>query len=91
MMKNQEEMMNIKNLMNLFSAPKGQKVYISSIKESYIRLRMIEMGLYPGKEISVVFRAPFRGPIAIDLGSSILSLREDEANLIEVTNKKTQS
>ena len=42
------------------------------------------MGLYPGKEVRVVFRAPFRGPFAIDAGGAVLSLREEEAALIEI-------
>ncbi len=77
--------------MNLSSIKNGHKVYISNIKDSDIKVRMIEMGLMIGKEITVLFRAPFKGPIAIDLGGCVLSLREDEANLIEVTKQKTQS
>jgi len=42
------------------------------------------MGLSKGSSVHVLFRAPFQGPIAIDLGSSVLSLREDEAMLVMV-------
>jgi Fe2+ transport system protein FeoA len=45
--------------------------------------KLIEMGFYPGKHVKVLFRAPFNGPFAIDAGGAVLSLREDEASLIE--------
>jgi Fe2+ transport system protein FeoA len=46
--------------------------------------RLVEMGLCSGRQLQVLFRAPFHGPIAIDLGSSMLSLRLDEAMLVMV-------
>ena len=46
--------------------------------------KLTDMGLYPGKEIKVLFKAPFGDPIAIDLEGYVLSLRKFEASLIEV-------
>ncbi len=42
------------------------------------------MGIMEGKQLKVLFRAPFGDPIAVDVGGYILSLRKDEAELIEV-------
>jgi Fe2+ transport system protein FeoA len=42
------------------------------------------MGLVVGKEICILFKAPFGDPIAIDVQGYVLSLRLDEAKLIEV-------
>jgi Fe2+ transport system protein FeoA len=42
------------------------------------------MGLYKGCRVRVLFRAPFNGPIAVDLGTSMLSLRIDEAAMVLV-------
>jgi Fe2+ transport system protein FeoA len=44
----------------------------------------MEMGLIAGKEVRVLFRAPFGDPIAIDVHGYVLSLRLDEAGLIQV-------
>jgi Fe2+ transport system protein FeoA len=48
----------------------------------------MEMGLIAGKKLKVLFKAPFGDPIAIDLGGYILSLRLDEAGLINVNDSK---
>jgi Fe2+ transport system protein FeoA len=62
----------------------GNCATVTSIEDSSIRLKMMEMGLLPGKAVTVLFRAPFGDPIAIDVNGFILSLRLDEAALILV-------
>jgi Fe2+ transport system protein FeoA len=49
----------------------------------------MEMGLVVGKEIEVLFKAPFGDPIAIDVQGYVLALRLDEARLIEVQKLAT--
>ena len=49
----------------------GQLVTVTSIQESELKVR-------------VLFRAPFGDPIAIDVHGYVLSLRLDEAGLIQV-------
>lgn len=44
----------------------------------------MEMGLTKGKMIQVLYRAPLGDPIAIDINGYVLSLRKDEAALIQV-------
>ena len=62
----------------------GKHVKVSHIHESTLKPKLLEMGLVAGKEICILFKAPFGDPIAIDVQGYVLSLRLDEAKLIEV-------
>jgi Fe2+ transport system protein FeoA len=62
----------------------GQQVIVTGISDSTLKPKLMEMGLVNGKEITVLFKAPFGDPIAIDVQGYILSLRLDEAKLILV-------
>jgi Fe2+ transport system protein FeoA len=62
----------------------GTSVCISGIQDSALKPKLMEMGLLRGKELKVLFKAPFGDPIAIEAQGFVLSLRLDEANLIEV-------
>jgi Fe2+ transport system protein FeoA len=57
---------------------------VTRIAENSLSSKLIEMGLYPGKEVKVVFKAPFGDPIAVELDGYTLSLRKKEAQLIEI-------
>lgn len=46
--------------------------------------RLRELGFTPGTEVSFVRRAPFRGPLIVQLRGYHLALRLPEARLIEV-------
>lgn len=69
---------------SLSSIKPGQSVTVVSIHDSALKPKLMEMGLIQGKEVTVLFKAPFGDPIAIDVHGYILSLRLDEAGLIEV-------
>ena len=62
----------------------GNKVIIRRIKDSSLKINLLEMGFMEGKAIQVLYRAPFNGPIAFNLGDYVISLRVDEASLILV-------
>jgi ferrous iron transport protein A len=62
----------------------GQIVTIDNLIDSSLKPKLMEMGLVVGKKLKVLFKAPFGDPIAIDLGGYVLSLRLDEAKLINV-------
>lgn len=62
----------------------GEFVIVRNILETSLKVKLMEMGLVVGKKLEVLYRAPFGGPIAIDLDGYVLSLRKDEANVIEV-------
>jgi ferrous iron transport protein A len=62
----------------------GNKGIIQVVKPCAFSLRLIEMGLLPGREVEVTLAAPFGGPIVINLGNSSVSLRLDEAAMVEL-------
>jgi ferrous iron transport protein A len=71
---------------NLSTVQIGQKVRIKGIKSSFLRPKLMEMGMLEGDLIQVLFKAPFGDPIAISVKGYTLSLRKDEAALVEVTD-----
>lgn len=62
----------------------GKKVKVIKLLNSEISSKLLEMGLYNGQEVEVMFKAPFGDPIAVNIGGYVLSLRLDEAKLVEV-------
>lgn len=50
-----------------------------------VRRRLLEMGLLPGTELTVVRRAPLGDPIEVRLRGYSLSLRKSEAAGVAVT------
>jgi ferrous iron transport protein A len=69
---------------SLSNIKNGEFVIVSNILESSLKVKLLEMGLVVGKKLEILYRAPFGGPIAIDLEGYVLSLRKDEAQMIEV-------
>lgn len=69
-------------LRNMSASQKGTIKSINVGGELGRRLR--EMGLIPGTEITVSGRAPLHDPVVIKVRSSNLSLRNSEADHIQV-------
>ena len=67
----------------------GRMVTVDSLKDSNLKVKLMEMGLISGKKVKVLFRAPFGDPIAIDIEGYVLSLRRSEANLIYVNSENS--
>lgn len=63
---------------------KGNSVQIERVIEDPLSSKLAEMGIYPGKLVKVLYKAPLGDPIAVEIGDFTLSLRIDEAALIEV-------
>jgi len=64
---------------------KGQKAVITSIAaQGELGRRIRDMGLVPGAEIAIVGRAPLKDPVALRVKDFTLSLRNNEADFIEV-------
>jgi ferrous iron transport protein A len=68
----------------LAQAPLKMRTTVTGITESDLKPKLLEMGLYTGKEVSVLFRAPFGDPIAVDVDGYVLSMRLDEARLVQI-------
>lgn len=62
----------------------GETVYVSELAPSFLKVKLMEMGIVKGRKIKVLFRAPLGDPMAIDVDGYILSLRNDEAKLVTV-------
>ncbi len=62
----------------------GEEVVVRKVIASDLASKLTEMGIYDGKRIKVLFKAPLGDPIAIQVGDYTLSLRKNEAALIEV-------
>jgi len=57
---------------------------IKAVTDSAITAKLTDMGLYPGKKIRLLYKAPLGDPIAIDVEGYTLGLRLEEAALIQV-------
>ena len=65
----------------------GEKGVICCFKDEDMSLKLMEMGCLPGTEVKVGCKAPFGGPICINVSGYNLSLRMDEAATIMLRNK----
>ena len=52
------------------------------------RKRLIEMGFIPGKKVSAVMNAPLKDPIEYEILGYKVSLRRDEAALIDISSEE---
>ena len=74
-------------MLDLSTMKVGSKSEIIAIENSFIKSKLIEMGFLVGSSLEVVFKAPLGDPIAIEINSTVISLRKDEATLIKVREK----
>jgi len=72
--------------MRLSNLKKGQKARIIAIHsgQSFYRQRLISMGLLPGTELHVTRIAPLGDPVEITVRGFALTLRKNEANILEL-------
>ena len=56
--------------------------------EGKIRRRLFDMGVTPTAKIKVIKKAPFGDPIEINIRGYELTLRKDEAKLVEISLEK---
>lgn len=55
---------------------------ISSINKSGFTNNLLEMGVLPGSEVKMCSKAPFGGPVCVEVCGYCLSLRKKEADQI---------
>lgn len=72
--------------MQFSEVKKGQKARIVGIQsgQSVYRQRLLAMGLLPGTEFVVTRIAPLGDPVEILVRGFSLSLRKNEANLLQI-------
>lgn len=71
--------------MNMRQMEKNQSGTIAAIHaDGELGRRIRDMGLLPGAEVKIQGRAPFKDPVALRVMGFTLSLRNSEADYIEV-------
>jgi ferrous iron transport protein A len=72
-------------ILNLRQLSKNQSGTIAAVRTNgALGRRMRDMGLVPGTEITVQGRAPLKDPVALRLMGFTLTLRNSEADFIDV-------
>ena len=75
--------------MNLAELTSGQEAVIVKVKgHGAFRKRIIEMGFVKGKKVKVIKNAPLKDPIEYQIMDSKVSLRRNEAKLVEVVSRE---
>ena len=70
---------------SLASVPIGLTTHVVDVSgEDSVSLRLLEMGLTPGVEITVVSTAPLGDPMELELRGYRLSIRRNEATRVIV-------
>lgn len=57
-------------------------------KDGNVTRRLMELGLVPGRKITLVRQAPLRDPVQLKVGSSRLFIRRAEASLVQVDTEE---
>ena len=73
--------------MSLISADKmdvHQEVRVREIEESEVSLKLLEMGILPGKQLTLLHIAPLGDPMAFQVDDAVIALRKDEAQFVKV-------
>lgn len=66
---------------------KGESGVIIGFSDSYISLKLMEMGCLPGTEITLNFTAPLGDPLAFYVAGYNLTMRISEASSILIESK----
>ncbi len=74
--------------MTLDKLKRGEWGEVLQVKgEGMTRLRMLEMGIVPGTEIQLRKAAPLGDPIEIGLRGYVLTIRRNDARLIDIRRR----
>lgn len=61
---------------------KGDCAIIKQMLGEELSVRLLEMGLLPGKEIQLIRRAPFGSPLYLKIAGHSLSIGKEEASKV---------
>ncbi len=71
--------------MTLIDLSPGEVGTINSIRGNrHLKNRLVELGLLSGTDVRLVKCTPFNGPVEIKVRDSYLSIRWDDAQLVEL-------
>ena len=70
----------------LYDLEKGQTATVLNVskEDEDARCRLLTLGIYPGVEVKFLRTAPLGDPMQIRCGSTLISIRKQDASLIEV-------
>ncbi|WP_066759041.1 FeoA family protein [Crocinitomix algicola] len=57
---------------------------IKEVLEHHLSAKLIEFGVIPGAQFAILNKAPFKGPIFIEIDNNRIALRRKEAAFIIV-------
>ena len=70
--------------MKLSQVENNKLVTIKSLEKSDFSSKFHEFGIIPGAKIKILNKALFNGPIYLEIDSSRIAIRNEEATFIEV-------
>ena len=70
--------------MSLATVPDNCAVRITAVRPGPLACRLMELGLIEGARVRVLGRAPLGDPLRVRVGDYDLSLRRQDARLIDV-------
>jgi len=77
--------MSVAVIVTLDKLKNGQSGTVVGLRSQHPAVvRLMEMGLFEGSHVTVLRRAPMGDPLEIEIGDYRLSLRCDEAELVDV-------
>jgi ferrous iron transport protein A len=80
----------MQNAIPLSDLPLHVTAVVSGVQPGMLAAKLVEMGFCVGCRVTIRFTAPFGGPLAVDLGAYLLSLRREEAQLVMVEPETAQ-
>lgn len=73
----------------LDKSPVGREATVKTISAEPMGVRLLELGITPGMEVKVLFKASGGCPLAVEVGKDyVLGLRTEEAELVTVYSSK---
>ncbi|MFR0822298.1 MAG: FeoA family protein [Clostridia bacterium] len=75
----------MENIVTLEKMPVGREAKIYKIEaQGDIKRRILDLGMIEGTKIRAVLRSPLGDPTAYEVRGSMISLRQEDANQIQV-------
>lgn len=72
------------SLVKLSELGVGQRALILQANVE-LPVKLFEMGCLPGEEVELIFAAPFRDPLCFRVQGTLVSMRQELADLIPIT------
>jgi len=79
------------NLVPLSLLREGDNCVIRELVSGDLSLKLMELGFLPGEIVVVDKIAPLGDPISVKIGTYLLSLRKEEADVIMVQRQTNES